>query len=72
MSSKVWLSWLIFTLYEMISLLPLKPADQVTVKVLDVVLDISRLCGGYGLTVELNRKYNDKNDLLQHFYILKF
>ena len=56
----------------MISLLPLKPAVQETVKVLDVVLDISRLCGGCGLTVGLNRKYKDKNDLLQHFYILKF
>ena len=56
----------------MISLLPLKPAVQETVKVLDVVLDISRLCGGSGLTVGLNRKYKDKNDLLQHFYILKF
>ena len=51
----------------MISLLPLKPADQETVKVLDVALDISRLCGGSGLTVGLNRKYNDKNGLLQHF-----
>ena len=50
----------------MISLFPLKPADQKTVKVLDVVLDICRLCGGSGLTVGLNRKYNDKNDL-QHF-----
>ena len=56
-SSKVWLSWVIFTLYKTISLLPLKPADQEIVKVLDVVLDISRLCGGSGLTVGLNRKY---------------
>jgi len=46
----------IFTLYEMISLFPSKPADQEIVKVLDVVLDINRLCGGSGLTVGLNRK----------------